>query len=165
MNSLEERAVSVRKELEREMNQRVEEKYPYKEAIDMAKSITRGERQRDYAHPLLNMVRIAVRQTITHRFDLLPERAINPFRATLAMVDVKLARQVATGKQDNIVDTLGYADMVDRMVRKLIEMGYCNTYEEAVCFFNEWTLPQLYTFMLELEEHFKQEARDAELPF
>lgn len=131
-----------------------------KAAIDIAKDVTRGERQRDYAHPLINMVRIAVRQSITHRFELRDLTAINPYKAALAMVDVKLARQEATGKQDNIIDAIGYTDIIDRMARKLIDMGYCHEYDEALAYFDGWSVGQLNDFLFELECKFRKDMTE-----
>lgn len=123
-------------------------------AIEIAAKITRGPRQHDYAHPLLNMVRIAVRQTLTHRFELKPGLAINPFKATYAMVDLKVARQECAGTQDNVVDDIGYTDMVDRMARKLIEMGYATTYTDAIHFYDGWNYTELYQHLMVLEARF-----------
>lgn len=131
------------------------------EAIKIALEVTRGDRQRDYAHPLLNMVRIAVRQTLTHRDELKDGKAINPYKAVLAMVDVKLAREEATPKQDNIVDSIGYTDMIDRMAQKLIELGYCTNYVAARQYFDNCSFVDLIVFHADLEKAFLREERNA----
>jgi hypothetical protein len=68
-----------------------------------AERLVGGDRKRDYAHPFLNFARIA---------DLWSSRFGVEFSAldvADAQILVKMARQQATPKRDNLVDIAGYA--------------------------------------------------------
>jgi hypothetical protein len=83
-----------------------------------AASITTGARRRDYGRPLLNHLRIAIRWSNFLDF------AITPDKVVAMMVDMKLARQQQTPKDDNFIDILGYSACLSDMHEQLRGMGY-----------------------------------------
>lgn len=101
---------------------------PYKQSaasLDMltpflqeAAKITTSERRRDYGRPLINFLRIAI------RWSNFLGLTISPTKVAAMMIDVKLARQQNTPKDDNWVDMIGYAACVSDMDEQLKELGY-----------------------------------------
>lgn len=90
--------------------------------IDDVKTITQSDRQRDYGHPLQNFIRIAVFWSVQMGVY------VSPVKVAEMMIGVKLAREVNTSKEDNWIDTMGYATCVDRMSERLREMGVADDY-------------------------------------
>lgn len=83
-----------------------------------AANITSGERRRDYGRPLVNFLRIAI------RWSNLLGIYITPPMVALMMVDMKIAREQNTHKDDNWIDILGYAATVSDMDQEMREMGF-----------------------------------------
>lgn len=77
---------------------------PNETILQEAQRLVCGARQRDYAHPLDNGLRIAQMWEIILGFP-----GITPQQVMLCMAAVKIARQIATPKRDNLVDLAGYA--------------------------------------------------------
>ncbi len=92
------------------------------------KEITESERQRDYGHPLINFLRIAVRWNIL--FESRLGTLITPMDVALMMVDMKLARLQNTYTPDSVLDIAGYASCLSRMDDKMIELGFKNGVKE-----------------------------------
>lgn len=138
------------------------------EAIEQARRVTRTEREVEYAHPLMNFVRAAVRMTQQfhdklHDADGEPV-VFSPYDMALSMVEWKMARMDnhAAVRKDNVTDGIGYYDCYDRIALWLYEhreeewlsqFGDINSYADAVHFFDEWDMGMLYEFQLELEHN------------
>lgn len=71
-----------------------------------AHDLVHGARMRDYAHPRVNLERIAVGWT--EIFGV----TVTPRQVGLAMVWLKIARDIATPKHDNLVDGAGYFEVL-----------------------------------------------------
>lgn len=85
--------------------------------LEEAAKITTGDRSRDYGRPLLNFLRIGL------RWSNFLGVVINPMQVAMMMVDVKIAREQNTSKEDNWVDTLGYAACASDMNEHMKELG------------------------------------------
>ena len=70
--------------------------------LDEARELVNGDRARDYAHPAVNFARIAQVWSVILGVN------VTPRQVGLCMVGLKLAREVATPKRDNLVDAAGY---------------------------------------------------------
>jgi hypothetical protein len=75
--------------------------------LDEAAQLVNGDRQRDYGHPKDNLARIA------SLWSGILDRPVTAKEVGLCMVALKLAREVATPKRDNIVDAAGYLRMLE----------------------------------------------------
>jgi hypothetical protein len=75
--------------------------------LDEAAQLVNGDRQRDYGHPRDNLARIAL------GWSMVLDRPVTAKEVGLCMVVLKLAREVATPKRDNIVDGAGYLRMLE----------------------------------------------------
>lgn len=75
--------------------------------LQEAQRLTHGTRQQDYGHPLDDYTRTAalVSAVLAHKL----KSAITAEEMALAMVCVKLSRQIHSPKRDNMVDAAGYA--------------------------------------------------------
>lgn len=92
--------------------------------LDTVKDITTGDRRRDYGHPLLNFLRIALFFN-THLFSKLRTGCfITPLDVAGLMIELKLAREINTHKDDNWVDIIGYTACVEMMDELMKELGY-----------------------------------------
>lgn len=70
--------------------------------LKQADDIVNGERQEDYGSPLDNMTRIA------SFWSEIVGVEVTPYKAALMMAALKLARECAGYKVDNLVDMAGY---------------------------------------------------------
>lgn len=80
--------------------------------IEEAKKISGyGARARDYGHPRINHQRIADIWNV----QLAPKlrKPITAREVALLMIGLKLAREVATTKRDNLIDIVGYVNCID----------------------------------------------------
>jgi len=66
-----------------------------------------GPRQRDYAHPRINFQRIADLWSPIFGITVTPEQV------ALAMIQVKVAREINRHTRDNLVDLIGYTLTLD----------------------------------------------------
>jgi hypothetical protein len=66
-----------------------------------------GPRQRDYAHPRINFQRIADLWSPIFGITVTPEQV------ALAMIQVKVAREINRHTRDNLVDLVGYTLTLD----------------------------------------------------
>ena len=120
--------------------------------IEIVKTITSGDRRKDYGRPLINHVRIALKWARRIRERI--ERGLPPITPSVVvelMLDLKEARQVNTPKFDNLVDTMGYVVCLDDMARQLVERTEATTYEEALVRLNEMTEDEMMLLQLDLE--------------
>lgn len=90
--------------------------------LEEALQITSGDRARDYGTPLINHLRIAVRWNILLGARL--EKPINPADVVLMMIDLKIAREQQTHKDDNFVDIAGYINCLDKMHLDMVRLGF-----------------------------------------
>lgn len=75
--------------------------------LDEAKKLVRGDRQRDYQPPAINFDRIIRGWSVIFGQEVTVEQM------TLAMIWLKMAREVGTPKRDNWVDIAGYVEAYD----------------------------------------------------
>ena len=68
-----------------------------------AESLTSGDRNKDYGHPMDDFRRVAT------MWSALFGTRITPEQVPLAMICMKLSRQAHKPKRDNLVDIAGYA--------------------------------------------------------
>ena len=66
-----------------------------------------GARQRDYAHPRVNFQRIADLWSPIFGVQVSPEQV------AMAMIQVKISREMNRHTRDNLVDLIGYALTLD----------------------------------------------------
>jgi hypothetical protein len=92
--------------------------------IDQAKNVTEGARRRDYDRPLPNFLRIALLDNVWYAGDMMPGRYITPLDVDITNILQKIAREQNTHKDDNIVDIVGYADLLDDMDQQMKQLGY-----------------------------------------
>jgi len=69
--------------------------------------VVNGPRQRDYAHPRVNFQRIADLWSPIFGITVTPEQV------ALAMIQVKVARELNRHTRDNLVDICGYVLTLD----------------------------------------------------
>jgi hypothetical protein len=81
----------------------------HRDILDEARDLVHGDRRRDYAAPRENFERIGIIWGVQLK---LPE-PIPPRTVALMMIGLKLAREIATAKRDNIRDAAGYALCAD----------------------------------------------------
>lgn len=84
--------------------------------FEHVESLTKGDRRKDYDHPLINHLRISIVWSVQTGIKMNPILC-----AWMLGAGLKLSRQVKTSKFDNVVDNTGYMDCV-------VEM--CNLYNE-----------------------------------
>jgi hypothetical protein len=77
------------------------------------------QRRRDYAHPLLNFLRIAIFWNA-----YLGDVRITPVDVAMLMNLMKIARHMQTPKEDNFVDLIGYTVCVEAMHEMMQRIGY-----------------------------------------
>lgn len=92
--------------------------------IQEALKVTTGERRRDYDRPLPNFLRIALLQNVWDAGRRMPGDYITPLDTDMKNILQKIAREQNTHKDDNPVDIIGYADLIDDMQIHLGELGY-----------------------------------------
>ena len=66
-----------------------------------------GDRNRAYAHPAINFQRIA------KLWEPIFGCTVTPAQVAMAMVQVKISRELHVHKRDNIVDAIGYLLTLD----------------------------------------------------
>ena len=75
--------------------------------LEEAKKLVRGERARDYQPPNINFDRIIKGWSVIFKQEVTVEQL------ALAMIRLKIAREVGTPKRDNWVDIAGYVEAYD----------------------------------------------------
>lgn len=119
--------------------------------LNTVKDITTGDRRRDYGHPLLNFLRIALFFN-THLFSKLRTGCfITPLDVAGLMVELKLAREINTHKEDNWVDIIGYTACVEMMDELMKELGY----PIGVHSFEHLKISEWYEVLDRAEHHLK----------
>jgi hypothetical protein len=81
-----------------------------------AEGLVHGNRGSDYGHPLDDFARTAAIWTALFAHKLKDGVSIEPADVGLAMIGVKLSRQVNKPKRDNMVDAAGYAETVQMVI-------------------------------------------------
>lgn len=109
--------------------------------LEQVDEITHSDRQRDYGSPLLNFTRIAL------RWSTYLNRKITPLDVAMMMVDVKIARQQQTYKEDNFLDMIGYVSCIDDMDQHMRKLDY----EDGIRAFENMTQLDIYELLIELE--------------
>jgi hypothetical protein len=74
-----------------------------KNILDEAYLLVTGDRQAAYDHPSKNFARIAALWSPIFGVE------VTPAQVALAMIQVKVARELHAHKKDNITDLVGYA--------------------------------------------------------
>lgn len=88
------------------------------EWLKIAHDHTNGPHRNSHSHPLRNLLRIAIRWSANH------EQIISPLQVAQDMIELKMARSQSHFKEDDWIDTMGYANLVQLMDDKLKEMGF-----------------------------------------
>jgi hypothetical protein len=84
-------------------------------AIDLAKEIIYGDREETYGHPSKNLVLISQLWTIYLHQKYGVNVIVNAEDVCWMMNLLKMARQMNSAKQDNVVDAIGYLALIDRL--------------------------------------------------
>lgn len=82
----------------------------YKSACLEAESLVNGERGNSYGHPLDDFTRTARIWSAILEIDITAEQV------GLCMIGVKLSRECNRHKADNLIDTCGYAEAVNKLI-------------------------------------------------
>jgi hypothetical protein len=77
--------------------------------LEDAGVIVDGDREKTYGHPSLNFARTAVLWSVVFGHKVTLEQV------ALAMICLKLAREVHEPTRDNLVDLVGYARCIEKM--------------------------------------------------
>jgi len=92
-----------------------------------AQEIVLGARRYTYGHPLDNFLRIAELWTATFGHKLIDGQKIDVRDVTMAMIQVKIAREYNSPKRDNVVDVLGYGyayrESIEEAERRGVDLG------------------------------------------
>lgn len=113
-----------------------------KQWIDIAREITEseGDRRRDYGRPLANFLLIAIYKTIYYISKLRVNEIITPLDVAKDNgILMKVARDHHRFKEDNFIDTIGYANCVDDMNQHMQQLGF-----NGVDDFRYFTLQDMY---------------------
>lgn len=87
--------------------------------LQEAQRLTHGDRNADYGHPHDDYSRVA---RLWEPILGLPPLSLDPAKAALCMVAVKIARECHRPKRDNRTDMAGYAWVVDAIRDRQNEM-------------------------------------------
>jgi len=71
-----------------------------------------GDRNRAYAHPAINFARIA------RLWEPIFGCPVTPAQVALAMIQVKVSREINAHKRDNLVDLVGYCLTLDAVTEE-----------------------------------------------
>jgi len=77
--------------------------------LEEASKIVDGDREQTYGHPALNFERTAVLWSVVFGHEVTLEQV------ALAMICLKIAREVHVPTRDNLVDLVGYARCIEKM--------------------------------------------------
>jgi hypothetical protein len=91
------------------MNESAKAQIIFKNILDEADHITSQERQETYGHPLDNLGLTAALWSVAFG------RKFSPEDVSMAMILVKLARELHMPKRDNLVDICGYARTMEQI--------------------------------------------------
>jgi hypothetical protein len=91
------------------------EEPPTETILAEATRITKGDRQRDYGHPIINHERIAALWNAYLSVRRNPAAPIDHRDAGFMMMLTKIARHANSPKRDNLVDIAGYARCLAQM--------------------------------------------------
>jgi hypothetical protein len=89
-----------------------------KHAIDMAKDIVYGDREKTYGSPDVNLNRIAEQWELYLRQKYHALCPLTPEDVCWMMTQLKMSRQMHKPKQDNLVDAIGYLALIERCGEK-----------------------------------------------
>lgn len=88
--------------------------------IDEAKEIRAGSRQSDYGDCVANMQRISTIATLINN-----GKEITPKECAIVQIAVKLSREAFKHKRDNLVDLIGYADILNEVIEDESKSKIC----------------------------------------
>lgn len=81
--------------------------------LQEAQRLVHGDRQAAYGHPADDFAKTAALWTVVFGSELKPGGRITAQQVALAMVCVKISRQLNAPKRDNLVDGAGYFATLD----------------------------------------------------
>jgi hypothetical protein len=107
-------------------------------ALDEAKDLCRGDREKKYGHPHPNHQSIGLIWTgILGAHGILRDNAVIPPEVVaMCMLGVKLSREAFTHTRDNIVDMAGYTYVLERIIERsevLTNGGGSSGVSDSVC--------------------------------
>jgi hypothetical protein len=83
--------------------------------IDQAKEIVEGDREKTYGSPGINLKRIADQWSCYLNQKHGSEAKLSEQDVCWMMVLLKMARQIHSYKDDNLVDAIGYIALIDKV--------------------------------------------------
>lgn len=83
--------------------------------LQEAEELTNGARQQDYGHPADDFAKTAKMWSVIFGFEVTAEQV------PLAMVAVKISRQLNRPTRDNLVDIAGYANTLDMVIERKVK--------------------------------------------
>lgn len=101
--------------------------------LQEADRLVSGERGGDYGHPFDDFSRTAKMWSAIFGIDVRPEQV------PLAMICVKVSREVNKPKRDNVVDIAGYAKTLDMVNERRRELDDAASFEWSL--FSDWSVP------------------------
>lgn len=82
------------------------------DAAELAHTLTNGDRQKFYGHPLDDFTRTA------RMWSIILGVEVEPDHVAMCMIALKISRQLYRPKRDNVVDMAGYANTLDMLIRE-----------------------------------------------
>lgn len=102
-------------------SQKTDEGRKERKAIDIAKDIVYGDREKTYGEPFKNLTAIALfwNDYVLIKYGI--KLSLSTEDICMMMVLLKIPRQANCHKQDNLTDGIGYFELIDRMHREMQE--------------------------------------------
>lgn len=115
--------------------------------IEAVKQVV-DEREDQYAHPLINFLRIAENEmAINGDIYAGTGKVYTPLHVARSAYALKLGREVDSFKVDSYLDIIGYTDCVDRINQAMVALGY----EQGAAWFRTCTYTEQHELRQRLE--------------
>jgi hypothetical protein len=86
-----------------------------KSVMQEAQEIIHGDREQTYGHPAKNLERISKQWSLYLRQKYNAQVILSPEDVCWMMADLKKVRQMNGSKRDNLVDSIGYIGLIERI--------------------------------------------------